>query len=148
MNATIPINTIWSLLAPLSYDNKKWLAKKLNEDINGATVVDKMRARLEQLSSLKQGWDGNNAMPLSPAVISNMRAVLSRCKDKDIESWVLFPDVNGNLYLDFKSDETDAGLILSESSFSYFAGEKDEKDIPFSVASFLQVMNSINGIDA
>lgn len=97
---------------------------------------------------LNEGWDGNNARPVSAAVISNMRDVLNKCEDKDIESWVLFPDVNGNLYLDFKSDEVDAGLILAETSFSYFADDKDGKDIPFSSATFLQVMDSINAIVA
>ena len=56
------------------------------------------------------------------------------------------PDVDGNLYLDFKSDETDAGIVLSETSFSYFANDKNEKDIPFSPSMFIQVMNSINNI--
>ena len=148
MNATIPINTIWSLLAPLSYDNKKWLADKLYESIHGATAVDKMKGRLGQLSLLNEGWDGNNAQPISPAVISNMQDVLNKCKDKDIESWVLFPDINGNLYLDFKSDEVDAGLILSETYISYFAKDKEGKDIPFSSAAFLQVMDGINAIVA
>ncbi len=148
MNATLPISTIWNLLVPLSYDNKKWLAKKLNEDINSRSAIDKMDARLEQLCTLEQGWDGSNAQPVHPDVISNMRAVLRQCEEKDIKSWLLFPDVNGNLYLDFKSDDIDAGIILSETTFSYFANEKDTKDIPFSPTIFIQVMNSINDTTA
>lgn len=146
MQATLPIDTIWNLLVPLSYDNKKWLADKLYEDIHSSTPIDKMEARLERLSLLKEGWEGNNAKPIHPAVINNMRAVLHQCKEKDIMSWLLFPDVDGNLYLDFKSDETDAGIVLSETSFSYFANDKNEKDIPFSPSMFIQVMNSINDI--
>ena len=132
MNATLPISTIWNLLVPLSYDNKKWIAEKLNEDLANRSVMDKMSTRLKQLATLEQGWDGNNALPVHPAVISNMRAVLRLCEEKDIKSWLLFPDVDGNLYLDFKSDDIDAGIVLAEATFSYFANEKDIKDIPFS----------------
>ena len=145
MNATLPINTIWNLLVPLSYDNKRWLANKLYEDINSRSAIEKMDARLEQFCTLKQGWDGNNAQPVHPAVISNMRAVLRQCEEKDIKSWLIFPDADGNLYLDFKSEEIDAGIVLAESTFSYFADDKDAKDIPFSPATFIQVMDSING---
>lgn len=148
MNATLPIDTIWNLLVSLSYDNKKWLADKLYEDISRHSAIDKMENRLEQLSVLKQGWDGNNAQPVHPAVLKNMRAVLHLCKEKDISSWLLFPDVNGNLYLDLKSDHVDAGMVLAESTFSYFTDEKDAKDIPFSPTAFLQVLDSINDIAA
>ena len=146
MNATLPIDTIWNLLVPLSYDNKKWLVEKLHEDINRCSVIDKLKIRLEQLSTLKQGWDGNNAQPVHPAVLSNMRAVLHQCNEKDMASWLLFPDVNGNLYLDLKSDNIDAGIVLAENTFSYFTDEKDGKDIPFSPTTFIQVINSINDI--
>ena len=76
MNATLPIDNIWNLLVSLSYDNKKWLADKLYEDISRHSAIDKIENRLEQLSVLKQGWDGNNAQPVHPAVLKNMRAVL------------------------------------------------------------------------
>ena len=144
MNVTIPIDSIWRMLMPLSYDNKKWLADKLYEDIQRVGPVEQMSIRLDELCKLKEGWDGNNAAPVNPIVADNIRSVLQKCKDVDVASWVLFPDVNGNLYLDFKSDQIDAGIILSEHSFSYFAGDKDEQNVPFSVPVVLQVIKSIN----
>jgi hypothetical protein len=65
------------------------------------------------------------------------------CNDEDIEHWVLFPDVDGRLYLDLKSDDVDAGVILSDKSFSYFAGDKDGEDIPFAPDVFVQVLRNI-----
>lgn len=61
---------------------------------------------------------------------------------------MLFPDINGNLYLDLKSDEVDAGIILSDKSFSYFTDDNDEKDIPFSPDIFIQVLRNINKLAA
>ena len=148
MTATIPIDSILGMLLPLSYDNKKWLADRLYEDIHADSKVERMKARLAELAGLSQGWDGNNALPLSVRVCSNMQAVLLSCQDDDIEQWVLFPDINGNLYLDLKSDVVDAGIILSDKSFSYFTDDKDEKDIPFSHDIFMQVLRSINKIAA
>lgn len=148
MTATIPIDSILGMLLPLSYDNKKWLADRLYEDIHADSKTERMKARLGELAELSQGWDGNNAKPISSRVYNNMQAVLLCCQDNDIERWVLFPDVNGNLYLDLKSDDVDAGIILSDKSFSYFTDDKDEKDIPFSPDIFMQVLRSINKIAA
>ena len=148
MTATIPIDSILGMLLPLSYDNKKWLADRLYEDIHADSKTERMKARLGELAELSQGWDGNNAKPISSRVYNNMQAVLLSCQDNDIERWVLFPDVNGNLYLDLKSDDVDAGIILSDKSFSYFTDDKDEKDIPFSPDIFMQVLRSINKIAA
>ncbi|MBR6187594.1 MAG: hypothetical protein IKQ59_01365 [Prevotella sp.] len=148
MTATIPIDSILGMLLPLSYDNKKWLADRLYENIHADSKTERMKARLGELSKLSQGWDGNNAQPVSTRVCNNMQAVLLCCQDNDIEQWTLFPDINGNLYLDLKSDDVDAGIILSDKSFSYFTDDKDEKDIPFSPDILLQVLRSINKIAA
>lgn len=147
-NVTIPIDSILGMLLPLSYDNKKWLADKLYEDIQAESKTEQMRIRLGELAELRQGWDGNNAQPISVRTRNNMQTILLSCKDDDIEHWVLFPDVNGNLYLDLKSENIDAGIILSDGSFSYFTDDNDEKDIPFSLDIFMQVLRSINKIAA
>ena len=144
MNATIPIDTILRMLLPLSNDNKKWLADRLYEDIHAENKIERMKERLVELSGLSQGWDGNNAQPISVCVYNNMQTVLLSCRDSDIEHWALFPDVNGNLFLDLKSDDVDAGIILSDKSFSYFTDDKDDKNIPFSPEIFIQVLRSIN----
>jgi hypothetical protein len=131
------------MLLPLSNDNKKWLADRLYEDIHAESKTERMKARLSELSTLSRGWDGNNAQPISPRTCDNMQAVLMSCNDEDIEHWVLFPDVDGRLYLDLKSDDVDAGVILSDKSFSYFAGDKDGEDIPFAPDVFVQVLRNI-----
>ena len=77
----------------------------------------------------------------------SMRLNLKNNSKANIEQ-VLFPDVNGNLYLDLKSENIDAGIILSDRSFSYFTDDNDEKDIPFSLDIFMQVLRSINKIAA
>ena len=144
MNVTLPIDSILGMLLPLSHDNKKWLADRLYEDIHADSKTEQMKARLVELAGLSQGWDGNNALPISVSACNNMQSVLLSCQDNDIEHWVLFPDINGNLYLDLKSDDVDAGIILSDKSFSYFTDDKYEKDIPFSTDIFMQVLRSIN----
>lgn len=136
------------MLLPLSYDDKKWLADKLYEDIRPDTKIKQMRERLGELAALGQGWDGNNALPISFGAYNNMLAVLLSCQNEDIEKWVLFPDVNGNIYLDLKSDAIDAGIILSDKSFSYFTDEKDEQGIPFSPDIFIEVLRGINKLAA
>lgn len=144
MNTTIQINTILKMLLPLSQDNKKWLADRLYADIQASSKTGRMKVRLNELAKLEAGWDGNNAQPVSPQACYNMEAILASCNEEDIENWILFPDVNGNLYLDLKSEDIDAGIILSGNTFSFFTDEKDEKDIPFTPDIFLSVIRSIN----
>ena len=148
MTATIPIDTILRMLLPLNSDSKKWLADRLYEDIHAESKIERMKVRLSELSELNKGWDGNNAQPISTRTCNNMQAVLMFCRDEDIEHWVLFPDVDGRLYLDLKSDKIDTGVILSDKSFSYFAEDKDGEDIPFSQDVFLEVLRSINKMAA
>lgn len=144
MNATIPIDSIWGMLIPLSYDNKKWLVDKLYEDIQRTKPLEEMFARLGDLSKLEKGWDGYNAVPLKPAVVENLQSLLKKCGEDDVAPWVLFPDVDGNIYLDFKSDQVDAGIIISEKEFSYFVDDKDERNVPFSESAVLHVIKNIN----
>ena len=67
------------MLLPLIYDNKKWLADRLYENIHADSKIEQMKARLAGLAELKQGWDGNNALPVSASVCNNMQAVLLTC---------------------------------------------------------------------
>ena len=114
------------------------------EDIRRTTPLEKMLARLEDLGKLEKGWDGYQAAPLKPVVVGNIRSLLKKCKEDDVAPWVLFPDVDGNVYMDFKSSLTDAGIIISEKHFSYFVDDKDEQNVPFSTSAVLQVIKNIN----
>ena len=60
---------------PLSYDNKKWLADKLYEDIQRVGPVEQMSIPLDELCKLKEGWDGNNAAPVNPIVAYPSKAL-------------------------------------------------------------------------
>ena len=148
MNVTLPIDSILKMLLPLSNDNKKWLADKLYEDIKADNKIAMMSQRLDSLTELRQGWDGNNALPIDQRTYSNMQAVLLCCHDEDVEQWLLFPDIDGSLYLDLKSDKADAGIILSSNAFSFFTDDHAEKDIPFSTDVFMKVLRSINKLVA
>lgn len=101
--------------------------------------------RLSHLSSLKKGWDGRGALPVSQSVIGNVRKVMSISDKEDWEGWMISPDVNATLCL--FAPNTKASISLGSREFSYFArkdGERlGESHVVFTPEVFLSVMRKL-----
>lgn len=102
--------------------------------------------RLDHLSSLKKGWDGRGALPVSQNVIDNVRKVLKISDKEDWDRWIISPDVNATLCL--FSPNTKASISLGKCEFSYFArkdGERlGESHVAFTPEVLLCVMRKLS----
>lgn len=102
-------------------------------------------ARLRQLSTLLENWDGEGALPISRRVLNNITEVLSISSDSDWENWLIGADTNATLGLQSKA--TDACVSIGEEEYSYYAeingGEFHGNHVYFSPPSFLDIMRRI-----
>ena len=109
----------------------------------------RMWNRLQELSSLRDGWDGTDSKRMKEDVVEHFKNVLFVCSDYDFKNWVLFPEAHGFLYLDFSNQGNMAGISLTGNGFSYFTiiDGKTEKgeDLPFKPESVISVLRKVNG---
>jgi len=106
-----------------------------------------MKVRVSFLSTLKQGWDGYNALPVSNQVIININAFLAQINNKDLMGWRMLPEINGTISL--QNDALRAGIQIGDSLFSYFviSGNKvkGDENLPFAIPTIINVLREING---
>ncbi|WP_273163376.1 hypothetical protein [Bacteroides fluxus] len=94
---------------------------------NGLRMWD----RINELSQLKAGWDGEGSEPMKKGITDLLQNVISKCDDSLLNNWVLFPDYRGFLYLNYTNNKDIAGITVTESSFVYFIkknGRLEKKD--------------------
>ena len=77
-----------------------------------------MIKRLSDFQEYEQGWDGNDAMPLSADVVKNFKLVLEESTDDMLAGWTIFPAANGSLLLEYKPCE--AGINIGRDDYSYY----------------------------
>lgn len=125
-------------------EDKQKVAHRLTEEISGQNL-SRIYSRLDYLSTLKEDWDGEGAMPVSKKVIDNLKSVLLISYDDDWKNWLLGADSNATLGL--QSDKTDACVSLGAKEFSYYArinGERlGDSHIDFNPETFLNIMRKI-----
>ena len=59
--------------------------------------LSKAFARIDELSQLKEDWDGRGALPISKDVLRNIKNVLSISEGADWQNWLIAPDVNATI---------------------------------------------------
>jgi len=117
-----------------------------NPSENFQTIYSKVYRRLNYLSKLDEGWDGFYAKPVNREVLIRLENLLGKMDIHDINKWAIFPDLDGNLYLDLKSTSKYAGINIYNSTFSYFVEDETlhgQDDIPFSIDELIKVMKSV-----
>ena len=106
-----------------------------------------MKSRVNFLTTLQQGWDGYNALPISNQVIDNMNAFLANVNEKDLTGWRALPEINGTISL--QNDEKRAGIQVGDTAFSYFmiSGNhvSGNDNVLFAIPTLLNVLREING---
>ncbi|MBP5682349.1 MAG: hypothetical protein J6X05_03780, partial [Bacteroidales bacterium] len=68
---------------PISYETKKFVYRQLRQEVNEnhhKTMID----RLQQISGLKRGWDGDDGLPIKKKTIQNFAQVLNLCDFSDV----------------------------------------------------------------
>lgn len=90
------------------------------------TPWDLMDDKIKELESLDYyNWDGYNAMPVDKKSIENLQRVFRYVGKWDFHNWQVAPGVNGDIYLNYKLDYPNAGIIIRPDTFTYFI-ETDE----------------------
>lgn len=128
---------------PISFETKKFVYRQLRQEVQ-ENHHQTMKERLQQISALKQGWDGYEGMPIKEKTIQNFALLLNLCDFADVADWSLYPNTNGTLLLEQKN----ASISISSTDFSYYAELSDKymeaERQPYSLRTFLDTLRTIN----
>lgn len=83
--------------------------------------VSALREKLETLKSLPGNWDEEGALPIEEAVVRHTDEILHLLREYSPRQWLLFPDTNGTLYMQYRSGK--GGLSIGTDTFSFFVEE-------------------------
>ena len=111
------------------------------------SAVSAMKSRVSFLTTLQQGWDGFDALPISTQVVANMNAFLANVNEKDLTGWRALPEINGTISL--QNDEKRAGIQVGDTAFSYFVISGNnvlgKDNVMFAIPTLLDILREING---
>lgn len=106
-----------------------------------------IRKRIGYLSTLKPGWDGYSASPISSHVIDNVNTLLSNIDEESLNGWRALPEINGTISL--QNDALRAGIQIGDTAFSYFVIKGNnvtgDDNVSFSIPNFINILRDING---
>ena len=153
----VETNIYWNLLKDLDEDLKIQLVTRLKKSLSAkevakASVTDEaQKAYVVMLDKLKTyqaypvGWDGEDAVPLTPQVVMNFNHLLEVIDKQLLVGLTIFPETNGTLLIDCTDKE--AGISLGNDKFSYYIIKDGqvtgENGIDFSVQAITQAIKKI-----
>lgn len=128
----------------ISPEVKRSVGQRLLIEVNGE-YLSKAFARLDHLSQLQEGWDGEGGRKISYDVIENLRDVLLVSDNEDWKYWMLSPAPNGSLGLQSKRHV--ASMSVGDEEFSYYSCRDHAEDwgnhVKFTPVAFLEIMRRI-----
>lgn len=155
---TVETHIYWNLLKSLSNTVKAQLVRKLNQSLtippDNPVVYDKTEQtayyelirKFDTYKKYTNGWDGENAVPLTKKVIDNFNLILEQVDAHLLCNLTIYPETNGTLLID--STKREAGISLGDNNFSYYEIDGDKvkgkNAIPFSVSAVSEVISLIN----
>ena len=109
----------------------------------------RMWNRTKEFEDLTTGWDGEGALPVEKRVIGNVRKMLKSCDDSVLAHWLLFPDTNGTVLLQYDGTDKDASISIGNTAFSYFVDKNNQpvdsaEKVTFSPSRLIQTIKHIN----
>lgn len=118
-------NTEFMKLPNDTYPNITWDDEprevKLIMEHQDKTPWDLMDDKIKELESLDyDNWDGYDAMPVDKKSIKNLQCLFRYVGKWDFHDWQVAPGVNGDIYLNYKLDYPNAGIIIRPDEFTYF----------------------------
>lgn len=120
--------------------------RRIQKHYKDDSAIAAMKSRVSFLTTLQQGWDGYDALPISNKVVANMNAFLANVSEKDLTGWRALPEINGTISL--QNDEKRAGIQMGDTAFSYFVINGNQvtgdDNIVFAVPAILNVLRDIN----
>ncbi|MBQ6279387.1 MAG: hypothetical protein IJK68_06670 [Muribaculaceae bacterium] len=109
-------------------------------------AMAKLQLKLDSISKLCQDWDGRGAVPIDPKSIENVKAIAEHQWNWNFKLWQIAPGVNGEIFINFKSRNVLAGIVVGPDTYSYYIEKETlqgESNVPF---DGLQVSNLMNAI--
>ena len=125
------------------------------KDESASSVVKKgklhanLSQRINSLSKLKDGWDGEDSKAINRQCIGKLKRILDKTDDILLDGWTLFPDVHGYLYLDYTKSNCIAGITMMPDKMVYFI-EKDGKllkndGLQITSKNLISILRNVNG---
>lgn len=102
---------------------KSYLAPSRNDAVYASQDT---KLLLAELGSLKDGWDGEKSVAISPKVLTFVGSVLADLDANLLKDWVLFPDARGYIYMDYTRGKDIAGITVAEDKMSAFDKKNGE----------------------
>lgn len=110
---------------------------------------NKLVQRINSLSQLSDGWDGENSKAISVQCIKKLQRVLDKTDENLLNGWVLFPDANGYLYFDYSGDNCTADITMMPDKMVYFIernGRLQKSDgVRFTSTNLISILKRVNG---
>ena len=128
----------------ITREDKAKVAQRLTIELTGQ-YLSKALDRLEQLSLLKDNWDGYGAKKISYIILRNLREVLLISDNEDWENWMISPSTNGSLSLQSKLHT--ASISVGDKEFSFYSEKDNNEDwgdnVKFNPSVFHETMRRI-----
>ena len=128
----------------ITREDKAKVAQRLTLELTGQ-YLSKALDRLEQLSLLKDDWDGYGAKKISHIVLRNMRDVVLISDDEDWKNWMISPSTNGAICIQSKLHT--ASISVGDNEFSFYSEKDNNEDwgdnVKFNPSVFLETMRRI-----
>lgn len=107
-----------------------------------------MSQRINNLSQLADGWDGEDSKAIDTKCIKKLQQTLDKTDDILLDGWTLFPDAHGYLYFDYTSDNCTAGITMMPDKLIYFIekGNKLQKNdgLRFTSTNLISILKRVN----
>lgn len=124
------------------------------KDVSVSSTVKKgqlhynMSQRINNLSQLADGWDGEDSKAIDSQCIKKLQRTLDKTDDILLDGWTLFPDAHGYLYFDYTGDNCTAGITMMPDKLIYFIekGNKLQKNdgLRFTSTNLISILKRVN----
>lgn len=108
--ATTDQNALYSCLVFLSNQEQSMHSSVKTDFLN----------RLDELSRLSNGWDGEGSLALSRNIVDFLKRTILLAADSSLQNWVAFPDARGYVYLDYTEGNNIAGVTIADQQVVAF----------------------------
>ena len=108
---------------PSAKTTKSYVMESCSID-NKEKLIGKFQARINELSMLRDNWDYEGAKPIHATVCRQAKALVVRLSENILKSLVVFPDVDGTLLFDVRSNNSHSTIFVCDNFFSYIVKKK------------------------
>ena len=79
----------------------------------------RLETKLQSIRALNENWDHNDAPKISISVCDVASGVLEKCCDEQLNGLAIFPNINGNIFMQWRTAKGRACLGISDEKLFY-----------------------------